>query len=204
MSMMDTSNEVSREEVLQLIAEKESMEKQLLSLYSVLSKNGVGMTDPLVDSEDYPRSDIDVYEVRAARQRIICLRNDLRNMMVEIEEKLHALHAASKDSIEMCVPTERANTQPVAKVAWVAAHSPADRAGLIEGDEIVEFGSLNSSNFRSISDFSVVVQNSVGRKINVKLKRMGNFVNVHMIPASWSPGGGLLGCKIVELTENAM
>ena len=30
----------------------------------VLKSNGVGMDDPLVDSEDYPRNDIDVYQVK--------------------------------------------------------------------------------------------------------------------------------------------
>lgn len=30
------------------------------------------MDDPLVDSEGFPRSDIDVYAVRTARHRILC------------------------------------------------------------------------------------------------------------------------------------
>lgn len=30
------------------------------------------MHGPLVDAEDYPRNDIDVYAVRQARQKIIC------------------------------------------------------------------------------------------------------------------------------------
>ena len=29
----------------------------------ILKSNGVGMDDPLVDSEDFPRNDIDVYQV---------------------------------------------------------------------------------------------------------------------------------------------
>ena len=35
-------------------------------------QNLVGMDEPLVDSEGYPRNDIDVYRVRHARHRIIC------------------------------------------------------------------------------------------------------------------------------------
>lgn len=30
------------------------------------------MTEPLVDAEDFPRGDIDIYEVRTARHNIIC------------------------------------------------------------------------------------------------------------------------------------
>lgn len=37
-----------------------------------LFQNRVGLDDPLVDAEGYPRQDIDVYQVRHARHRIIC------------------------------------------------------------------------------------------------------------------------------------
>lgn len=45
-----------------------------LNIYVHL-QNGVGMDDSLVDSEGYPRSDIDVYQVRNARHKIICASN---------------------------------------------------------------------------------------------------------------------------------
>lgn len=35
-------------------------------------QNHVGMDEPLVDSEGFPRQDIDVYQVRHARHKIIC------------------------------------------------------------------------------------------------------------------------------------
>jgi hypothetical protein len=35
-------------------------------------QNRVGMTENLVDIEGYPRNDIDVYQVRLARHKIIC------------------------------------------------------------------------------------------------------------------------------------
>lgn len=35
-------------------------------------QNGVGMNNPLVDQEGFPISNIDVYQVRHARHRIIC------------------------------------------------------------------------------------------------------------------------------------
>lgn len=30
------------------------------------------MNEPLVDSEGYPRNDLDIYQIRFARNRIIC------------------------------------------------------------------------------------------------------------------------------------
>ena len=37
-----------------------------------LQQKGVGMDGPLIDEEQFPRNDIDVYTVRHARHRIIC------------------------------------------------------------------------------------------------------------------------------------
>lgn len=37
-------------------------------------QKGVGMHEPLVDAEGFPRADIDLYQVRTARHNIICER----------------------------------------------------------------------------------------------------------------------------------
>ncbi|KAJ1925944.1 26S proteasome non-ATPase regulatory subunit 9 [Tieghemiomyces parasiticus] len=58
----------------------------------LLEQQGVGLTDPLVDREDFPRSDIDVSAIRLARVRIIELRNDLKNTVGDIEQCLYQLH----------------------------------------------------------------------------------------------------------------
>ena len=34
-------------------------------------QNKVGMSEPLVDAEGFPREDVDVYQVRTARNKII-------------------------------------------------------------------------------------------------------------------------------------
>lgn len=52
----------------------------------------------LVDEESYPRSDIDIYKVREARQKIICLQNDHRELMTQIESLLHRFHAEERSS----------------------------------------------------------------------------------------------------------
>jgi 26S proteasome non-ATPase regulatory subunit 9 len=35
-------------------------------------QNNIGMREPLTDAEGYPRNDVDVYQVRIARNKIIC------------------------------------------------------------------------------------------------------------------------------------
>lgn len=57
------------------------------------SQNNVGMSDSLVDTNGFPRNDLDVYQVRAARHQIICLQNDLKEIMAAIERGLHDIHA---------------------------------------------------------------------------------------------------------------
>jgi len=54
------------------------------------------MNDPMVDGQGFPRNDIDVHQIRIARNKIICLNNDIKNLFVRIEEKLFAFHEMDK------------------------------------------------------------------------------------------------------------
>lgn len=62
----------ARDRVMKLIQEKDRIESEIREHNLVLQANNVGMQDPLVDAEGFPRNDIDVYKVRHARHRIIC------------------------------------------------------------------------------------------------------------------------------------
>lgn len=165
----------------------------------------MGMEGPLVDKEGFPRADIDVHTVRHARQRIACLQTDHSLLMKEIEEELYKIHAeirATKDSGE--VPVEVADTPdqstpsaaPFAKVDRVDAGSPAAIAGLEVEDEVVEFGSVSSSNFHNIQQIGELVHNSVGRPVRVKVLRKKMKVTLSLTPGPWS-GRGNLGCNII-------
>ena len=56
------------------------------------SEADVGMNGPLIDSEGYPRNDIDIVKVRTARQKIICLMNDHKEIMKKISDALESIH----------------------------------------------------------------------------------------------------------------
>ncbi|CAF4353773.1 unnamed protein product, partial [Adineta steineri] len=67
---------MNREELLELVKQKDDIEKELNELADELkTQNNVGMTEALVDKEGYPRNDIDLVRVRHIRQRVICLQN---------------------------------------------------------------------------------------------------------------------------------
>lgn len=66
-------NGPTRDQVLKFMEEKDKIEREIQELNLILETNGnVGMHEPLVDAEGYPRTDIDVFRVRHARHRIIC------------------------------------------------------------------------------------------------------------------------------------
>ena len=67
-------------------------------LSALLNSIGVGMDKPLVDNEGFPRGDIDVYQVREARHKVACLRNDANDILNQIEKALHSIHANARPS----------------------------------------------------------------------------------------------------------
>ena len=70
---METSQgSVTREKVMEMMKQKEGLEEEIRALQEVLKSQGVDMEEPLVDAEGFPRSDIDVYQVRHARSNIRC------------------------------------------------------------------------------------------------------------------------------------
>lgn len=103
------------------------------------------MSGPLVDSEGYPRNDIDIYQVRQARQTIICLQNDHAQLLDQIHELLNQYHAeiATTDpelinrasALELSNGREHGgslaiplNAKPLVVVNLVSPNSPAEEA----------------------------------------------------------------------------
>ena len=97
---------------LQLMKTKDDIEAEIIALTDDLNSNGAnneaaaGVKGPLVDSEGFPRADIDLYAgeellnaqerfcgnhvcaVRAKRHRLACLQTDHKNIMRQIEQAL--------------------------------------------------------------------------------------------------------------------
>ncbi|XP_053136159.1 26S proteasome non-ATPase regulatory subunit 9 [Hemicordylus capensis] len=194
-------------DVQQLLKKKDEIEAQIKAYYAVLEdQKGVGMNEPLVDVEGYPRADVDIYQVRTARHNIICLQNDHKALMHQVEQALHQLHAREKekrerDEAEAQVEARsqsQALPQPFARVNAVTPGSPASISGLQVDDEIVEFGSVNTRNFQSLQNIVTVLQHSEGKPLSVTVIRRGEELHLGLTPRRWS-GKGLLGCNILPL-----
>jgi len=191
------TNNFTREDVLALMKEKDSLEEEIKGFHDVLKSQGAGMDDPLVDSEGFPRNDIDVYQVRTARHNIRCKNNDLKKIVGKIETGLHNIHAQVREGagVEEGQSITKEVPPALARVVVVCGGSPADEAGIKQGDLIARFGSVNSSNFTSLKSISEVVEHSENRTLPVTLIRYDRSVRVNLTPKTWS-GQGLLGFKI--------
>ncbi|KAG8234366.1 hypothetical protein J437_LFUL013254 [Ladona fulva] len=201
---------VTRESLLKLQEEKEKIENEILRYNEILKSNNIGMKEPLVDSDGYPRSDVDVYQVRTARHKIICLQNDHKALMLKIEEGLHNLHAQQREGIGLPMepvnnPLDEVKSVPIVRVNLVTPNSPASVAGVQEDDLIVQFGSVNSDNFRSLHDIGNVVKASVDTPVEVIVLRTmyGTVkkVKLTLTPRVWD-GQGLLGCNIIPIAPS--
>ncbi|KAH8250300.1 hypothetical protein KR026_010441 [Drosophila bipectinata] len=84
----------TKERLERLMNAKARLEAQIAKNGNILAANAnVGMNGPLVDAEGFPRNDIDIYQVRQARQTIICLQNDHKELMNQISSLLNQYHS---------------------------------------------------------------------------------------------------------------
>ncbi|KAF9950509.1 26S proteasome non-ATPase regulatory subunit 9, partial [Modicella reniformis] len=168
-----------------LMKQKDDIEAETRKAQDELQSQKVGMTDNLVDSNGFPRSDIDLVVVTTARSNIARLKNDHKAIMLQIEEALHAVHAEAlaekqrkRDAEALLSPQLSSSSSthatqqqvqqegedqdralpPFARVNAVAPDSPAKEAGLLQGDKIVAFGIVNANTPNVLPSLSTHVQ----------------------------------------------
>ncbi|EMD87106.1 hypothetical protein COCC4DRAFT_73030 [Bipolaris maydis ATCC 48331] len=211
------SNGVPKEQLSlqELIAEKDRVEAELKALGQVLDSHGVRMSTGLTTLDGFPRSDIDVAQIRTTRARIIWLKNDYKDLMSRIEKGLHEHHARLAEQANN--PAAASQTQPeanappatleapFAKVNSVVAGSPAETAGLRVGDTITKFGWIDWTNHERLSRVAEVVSQNEGVPIAVKALRPNvsggpaESVQMQLTPRRNWGGRGLLGCHLLPM-----
>ncbi|KAF2211763.1 hypothetical protein CERZMDRAFT_112458 [Cercospora zeae-maydis SCOH1-5] len=202
----------SKKSLQELIAQKQNLEAELSALGAVLDSHGVNMTTPLTTPDGFPRSDIDVAQIRTTRARVIRLKNDHKAVMKNLEEAVHEQFAAGKTPEE--IPTQAAGgttataapvvEPPFARVNAVVPSSPAEQAGMTAGDKVTKFGWVTWTNHERLTKVAQVVQQNENRTILVKVLREGEGAislvhELRLTPRRDWGGRGLLGCHLVPL-----
>ncbi|CAG9539810.1 unnamed protein product [Cercopithifilaria johnstoni] len=205
----NNDEKVTVDSVKRLIAARDEIDRRIAKEEEVLKMNNIDMQRSLVDAEGFPITSVDVYSVRRARCAIICAQNDRQKLTSEIEKAMLTLHQQKRDcmaaysepkAVADDIPiVHRTSNAPFAKIAKVMDASPAFRAGLKDGDQLIQFGSLHAGNFTDIKELGVVVQNSIDRPIRVTVLRSDRPIRLELVPRTWS-GKGTLGCSVLPVT----
>ncbi|KKY28005.1 putative 26s proteasome non-atpase regulatory subunit [Phaeomoniella chlamydospora] len=215
-ALPENGNQLDGLTLTELLARKDNVEAELRALSSVLVSHGVNMNTTLTTFDGYPRDDIDVAQIRSTRARIIRLKNDYKELMKKIETGLHDHHArlqakaaedASKSQSSTAQGIQQTTSQigiietPFAKVNTVADGSPAQTAGMKQGDGIRSFGEINWMNHENLTKVAEVVQRNEGQPIVVKIHRKegqsSQELTLQLIPRRGWGGRGLLGCHLL-------
>ncbi|KAI8092732.1 26S proteasome non-ATPase regulatory subunit 9-like protein [Halteromyces radiatus] len=201
-----------RQEAQELMQKQDQLLIRLRGLEEELQTQGIGMDEPLIDSQGYPRSDIDVAAARHTRNQVYHLRNDHKKVMAEIETVLHQLHQVSKprtndqENQQPSTATTNDSTNPAtslypfAKVNAVSPDSPASEAGLRSNDLLVQFGNITNANFQQLSSLTSVVQASLNQPLEIKIMRGQDTLTLTLTPRNGWGGRGALGCHILPYT----
>lgn len=184
-----------------LIKRKDELESEIAALQSAIPSNAGSM----VDRDGFPRSDIDIYSIRTAQHQVAVLQTDHKGVMREIEQLMVQYHSEIRPLVEANRSKEVETVVEEKRPSFflvdeVYQGSPADTAGLLVGDEIVQFGDVLKCGDAREEARRVMetVQGNVGSEVRVRVIRGGKRVDLKLYPGEWS-GRGLLGCHITPI-----
>eukprot|EP01035_Chromulina_nebulosa_P021499 gene21499-27843_t len=205
----------------QLVAQKELYEIESEAITEELTSRGPsnepppGLTDPLIDSDGFPRSDIDIYNIKSKRNRLAVLNTDHKNIMKQIEQLLPIVYeelnnnnnviTAGNDRLiqESFTQTSEEyksiNTiKPFAKIDEILQESPARLCGLLDNDLLISFGDITSETTDPLAAIPSLVRQNINKSIILVIQRNGIIMNIDIVPKVWS-GRGVLGCHITPI-----
>ncbi|XP_076925770.1 uncharacterized protein LOC143588728 [Bidens hawaiensis] len=199
-------------EVKKLMEKRTALEVEMNLIIERLSQpGGPGLSGNLVDSEGFPRSDIDIPVVRADRHRLAALRNNHKDITEKISRNIELLHSQKLPSKSSTTLDSGSNSQgmvgisssmsvmdvnvsrPFAMVDEISEESPAAEDGLQLGDLIVKFGKVEYGD-NLLPKLASEAQMNQGLPVPMVVMRQGALINLAVTPRTWR-GRGLLGCN---------
>ncbi|CAN4113222.1 unnamed protein product [Withania somnifera] len=214
-----------KEETMKLMDERANKEAEMdVIIQRLCQPGGPGLSGNLVDSEGFPRTDIDIPTVRADRRRLAELRNDHKIMTEKIDQNIQVLHSARLASIPSSVKDSGVQGSAVnigsssspGNYIVTAATSAAMDVDVVFSrpfaviDEITEASPaaedglqlgdqvVRFGNVQSVENLlqllAAEAQSNQGRAVSMTVMRQGAMTNIQVTPRVWQ-GRGLLGCN---------
>ncbi|PWA69075.1 26S proteasome regulatory subunit [Artemisia annua] len=205
-------------EVKKMMDKRSDLETEMNVIIERLCQpGGPGLSGNLLDSEGFPRSDIDIPAVRADRNRLAGLRSDHKDITEKISKSIELLHSVrlapksstaidtgSNSQVADDISTSNGSyisgmdvdvnvSRPFAMVDEITEESPAAEDGLQLGDQIVKFGNVEYGD-NLLPKLASEAQKNQGRPVPMLVMRQGSSINLSVTPRTWR-GRGLLGCN---------
>ena len=120
--------------------------------------------------------------------------NHKSDNIVKIEERVEAINIEEETKIIEIekIEQKKEELKVFCKVNSVMRNSPAEQAGLLAGDEILSFGSVNYQNHNNLLAIRDIVIANENKFINISLLRSNTQQELKLKPGKWQ-GNGLLG-----------
>ncbi|CAO3589318.1 unnamed protein product [Absidia cylindrospora] len=204
-----------KEEAKQLINLSDRIFTQIRELEDELRSRGIGVTEYLEDSNDYPRSTVDRTTARHIQHQVYRLRNDHKRVMEQVEAMLDQFHQSSsrttrrwrrlaessdgnsEDSMELS--TSDTQLQPFAIVSAVLPGSPASESGLRRHDLVLQFGTITKDNYHQRIILAAIAQAHLNQPLGIRILRNHERKFLYSTPRNGWGGLGALGCHILPL-----
>lgn len=172
-------------------AGRDAIDKQLESIKNYLEATGVGYKGSLIDKEGFPLPNVDHYEVRRQRARAARLLNDRKRIEHVLEELVQTVPENGKQTLLM----ELENQKPFAIISEVRQGSPAEEAGLLDGDFLIRFGTATTL-------LDVTKNIAEGKAIELLIYRVNEYdrglSSLSITPKHYE-GEGLIGCHLIPI-----
>ncbi|KHN05758.1 Putative 26S proteasome regulatory subunit p27 [Glycine soja] len=187
-------------ETMSLMDKRSALEAEMNSIIARLSQPGApGLSGNLVDSEDFPHSDIDVPVVRAERRRLAELRSDHNEVTDKINLNIQILHSArlGNRSFKNSGNDDGSDTQVSSNMDTVAS-TPSQNVLLIRSPNSMDVNVLISRPFAmvdEIADASPAVED--GLQLGDQILKFGNVeAGDNLLQRLSSEAQSNLGCAV--------
>ena len=173
-------------------ASRDIIDKQLDGIKNYLESTGMGYKKSLIDNEGYPLPDIDHFKIMAERKRAARLLNDRKKIETVLEKLVETVPSDGKPTLTM----QLEEMHPFALISEVKEKSPAEEAGLAEGDFLLKFGKA-----KSLAEVKSNIVDCEQIKVNIfrapeygDMKKYQVFLTPHRFD-----GDGLVGCHLIPI-----